>query len=150
MGKLRLREAQHHWAQAHIIAKHIICRRQHRSFVSACGGMMLTFGQMMLCPADTNKKIHRDCDGFFGGTGQICLHLRMGMYADKGSARSSTRRQRSSALHLIIQICPSCFSKRKRTSFRMSFFFWRYWPDLNWRITVLQTGALPLGYGTNI
>ena len=40
------------------------------------------------------------------------------------------------------------FSKRKRTSFRMSFFFWRYRPDLNWRITVLQTGALPLGYGT--
>ena len=26
--------------------------------------------------------------------------------------------------------------------------FWRYRPDLNWRITVLQTGALPLGYGT--
>ena len=31
----------------------------------------------------------------------------------------------------------------------MSFFIWRYRPDLNWRITVLQTGALPLGYGTN-
>ena len=30
----------------------------------------------------------------------------------------------------------------------MSFFVWRYRPDLNWRITVLQTGALPLGYGT--
>ena len=30
-GKIRLREAQHHWAQAHIIAKHIICRREHRS-----------------------------------------------------------------------------------------------------------------------
>ena len=28
------------------------------------------------------------------------------------------------------------------------FVFWRYRPDLNWRITVLQTGALPLGYGT--
>ena len=26
--------------------------------------------------------------------------------------------------------------------------FWRYRPDLNWRITVLQTVALPLGYGT--
>ena len=25
---------------------------------------------------------------------------------------------------------------------------WRYRPDLNWRITVLQTVALPLGYGT--
>ena len=43
---------------------------------------------------------------------------------------------------------PVLFSKRKRTSTRMSFFFWRYWPDLNWRITVLQTGALPLGYST--
>ena len=43
---------------------------------------------------------------------------------------------------------PVLFSKRKRTSARMSFFFWRYWPDLNWRITVLQTGALPLGYST--
>ena len=26
--------------------------------------------------------------------------------------------------------------------------FWRYRPDLNWRIRVLQTRALPLGYGT--
>ena len=40
---------------------------------------MLTFGQMMLrastqmmlCPADTNEKIHRDCDGFFGAATQI-------------------------------------------------------------------------------
>ena len=27
-------------------------------------------------------------------------------------------------------------------------FTWRYHPDLNWGITVLQTVALPLGYGT--
>ena len=27
-------------------------------------------------------------------------------------------------------------------------YFWRYRPDLNWRIRVLQTRALPLGYGT--
>ena len=26
--------------------------------------------------------------------------------------------------------------------------FWRYHPDLNWGIAVLQTAALPLGYGT--
>ena len=29
-----------------------------------------------------------------------------------------------------------------------SFIFWRYRPDLNWRIRVLQTRVLPLGYGT--
>ena len=28
--------------------------------------MMLTFGQMMLCPADTNEKIQADWLGFFG------------------------------------------------------------------------------------
>jgi hypothetical protein len=42
--------------------------------VSACGGMMLTFGQMMLrastqmmlCPADTNEKILKaELSGFF-------------------------------------------------------------------------------------
>ena len=27
-------------------------------------------------------------------------------------------------------------------------FFWRYRPDLNWRMRVLQTLALPLGHGT--
>ena len=26
--------------------------------------------------------------------------------------------------------------------------FWRYRPDLNWRMKVLQTFALPLGHGT--
>ena len=28
--------------------------------------------------------------------------------------------------------------------------FWRYHPDLNWGIEVLQTSALPLGYGTKL
>ena len=32
----------------------------------------------------------------------------------------------------------------------MSFVFWRCRPDLNRRITVLQTGALPLGYCTKL
>ena len=27
-------------------------------------------------------------------------------------------------------------------------FVWRYRPDLNWRMKVLQTFALPLGHGT--
>ena len=39
-------------------------------------------------------------------------------------------------------------TKIKTTCRSRSFLFWRYWPDLNWRITVLQTGALPLGYST--
>ena len=30
----------------------------------------------------------------------------------------------------------------------MGFSFWRCRPDLNWCIAVLQTAALPLGYGT--
>ena len=37
-------------------------------------------------------------------------------------------------------------SKRK-TSPLDWFFFWRRHPDLNWGIKVLQTSALPLGYG---
>ena len=31
--RVRLREAQHHWAQAHIIAKHIICANGATSFI---------------------------------------------------------------------------------------------------------------------
>ena len=37
---------------------------------------------------------------------------------------------------------------KKEAHLLVCFFFWRYRPDLNWRITVLQTVALPLGYGT--
>ena len=38
--------------------------------------------------------------------------------------------------------------ERKRTPTRSVLFLWRCRPDLNRRITVLQTGALPLGYCT--
>ncbi len=39
--------------------------------------------------------------------------------------------------------------REKEKAHRMvCFSFWRYRPDLNWRIMVLQTMALPLGYGT--
>ena len=51
-------------------------------------------------------------------------------------------------LHLMVQICPSYSPKEKGHPLGCPFFFLRYWPDLNWRITVLQTGALPLGYST--
>ena len=44
------------------------------------------------------------------------------------------------------------FTRRRRISLKNAHlrcrcaFFWRRHPDLNWRITVLQTVALPLGY----
>ena len=37
------------------------------------------------------------------------------------------------------------FSWKKH--FRRSAFFWRHHPDLNWGIKLLQSSALPLGYG---
>ena len=40
------------------------------------------------------------------------------------------------------------FLQKEKAHRMVCFSFWRYRPDLNWRITVLQTGALPLGYGT--
>ena len=43
---------------------------------------------------------------------------------------------------------PTHPKERKKESTRDSFFLWRCRPDLNRRITVLQTGALPLGYCT--
>ena len=39
-------------------------------------------------------------------------------------------------------------TKNKKPTTRVGFCFWRCRPDLNRRITVLQTGALPLGYCT--
>ena len=49
---------------------------------------------------------------------------------------------------LCIQVFKSAGADKKRNTPNGVFLFWRYRPDLNWRITVLQTGALPLGYGT--
>ena len=43
-----------------------------------------------------------------------------------------------------------CPTKTKRTLLVSVLLFWRYRPDLNRRITVLQTGALPLGYCTTL
>ncbi len=37
-------------------------------------------------------------------------------------------------------------SAEKKLSLRL---IWRHRPDLNWSIKVLQTSALPLGYGAN-
>ena len=38
--------------------------------------------------------------------------------------------------------------KKENAHHKVCVSIWRCWPDLNWRITVLQTGALPLGYST--
>ena len=62
--------------------------------------------------------------------------------------RAGDKQQSTGLLHLMVQICPSYSPKEKGHPLGCPFFFWRYWPDLNWRITVLQTGALPLGYST--
>ena len=64
------------------------------------------------------------------------------------SPPSSRRRQRSSALDLYLQICPFMISPNKKRLVETSRFLWRYRPDLNWRMRVLQTLALPLGHGT--
>ncbi len=45
-----------------------------------------------------------------------------------------------------LRLCSS--KEKKKDTTRVSFIFWRCRPDLNRRITVLQTGALPLGYCT--
>ena len=37
-----------------------------------------------------------------------------------------------------------------RTLFALGIQVWRHHPDLNWGIKVLQTSALPLGYGAKI
>ena len=46
-----------------------------------------------------------------------------------------------------IEKAPQKRAKEKQLSFE-SCFIWRYRPDLNWGIKVLQTFALPLGHGT--
>ena len=48
----------------------------------------------------------------------------------------------------IFQILPILLQQIKKDILSDVLFVWRYRPDLNWRITVLQTVALPLGYGT--
>ena len=45
---------------------------------------------------------------------------------------------------------PTPQKKKIKDTTRVSFIFWRCRPDLNRRITVLQTGALPLGYCTEL
>ena len=49
---------------------------------------------------------------------------------------------------LRVMICQACGLDKKIPKAFAFGIFWRWRPDLNRRITVLQTGALPLGYVT--
>ena len=53
-------------------------------------------------------------------------------------------RQRRSSFFMLKE---RFISKNKSTCFCKCSYFWRRHPDLNWGIEVLQTSALPLGYG---
>ncbi len=44
-------------------------------------------------------------------------------------------------------LCPVDTNTKNKGLRKKSFIFWRRHPDLNWGIGVLQTRALPLGYG---
>jgi hypothetical protein len=57
-------------------------------------------------------------------TGQICLHFRPGMGENKGVAGALPGEQQSPGLlHLDLQICQSCFSKKKKHTKRCAFLF---------------------------
>ena len=70
----RLREAQHHWAQAHIIAKHIICTKCNIVHLRRGAVMMLSWRsndvacvtRKWSCACGTNEKIQVFRLGFFG------------------------------------------------------------------------------------
>ncbi|MBO5954045.1 MAG: hypothetical protein J6Q53_08020, partial [Oscillospiraceae bacterium] len=57
------------------------------------------------------------------GTGQICLRCRPEMDGNHGVARSSPRKQRSSALHLDLQIRQLRFYKKKKHTVWCAFCF---------------------------
>ena len=83
------------------------------------------------------------------GTGQICYKF----FLTERILRCRRGPTRRAIVHRTIAFRSSNlsgldFSKKKKHTIWCAFSFWRYRPDLNWRITVLQTGALPLGYGT--
>ena len=62
-----------HHCEAHHLpqATSFICVRLRRNDVDFGQMMLRASTQMMLCPADTNEKIHRNRDGFFGGATRI-------------------------------------------------------------------------------
>ena len=63
----------------------------------------------------------------------------------KGGYVNRTPLRQGARNRFELGLCPA---KNKKPTTRVGFCFWRCRPDLNRRITVLQTGALPLGYCT--
>ena len=47
----------------------------------------------------------------------------------------------------MYNIIKEIIKSKKSSKFNNSLLKWRHHPDLNWGIKVLQTSALPLGYG---
>ena len=108
----------------------------------------------MLCPADTNEKILKAMlSGFFGGATQV---FAFGEYARSLRLVSElpdlreghvnwTPLRRWLAERSSKRVKPP--RKEKRHPEMGCRFPWRRHPDLNWGMRVLQTLALPLGYG---
>ena len=78
-----------------------------------------------------------------------CIFSPMGRKLWSCRHQAGGKQMSTGHLHLLVQICPSLISpKQKGHPYGCPFLFWRYRPDLNWRMRVLQTLALPLGHGT--
>ena len=50
-------------------------------------------------------------------------------------------------IHTSCDDIPSLLAWIKKHSFKRTSVFWRHHPESNWGMKVLQTSALPLGYG---
>ena len=76
----------------------------------------------------------------------VCIFAR----GKNGGLPPSSRRQQQSTglLRLDYSNLAAPISPNKKDILTDVLFVWRYRPDLNWRIRVLQTRALPLGHGT--
>ncbi len=66
-------------------------------------------------------------------------HYRVPFHFGGATQTAASRLSISSILHYV--------SKTKTAHYRVPFSFWRRHPESNWGIKVLQTSALPLGYG---
>ena len=78
----------------------------------------------------------------------VCIFL---LYEKKNycSPPSSRRRQLSTGqLHVDGSNLSKQVPPKGKAHHSVCFSFWRYRPELNWRMRVLQTLALPLGHGT--
>ena len=99
-----------------------------------------------LCHCEERSDVAISCSD--KGTGQICLHFlpegRKLWFRSVKPSRATVHRTvafRSSNL-------ASTILQKENAHQMVCVSFWRYRPDLNWRMRVLQTLALPLGHGT--